>query len=121
MALKVELGRKYSAADAKAIVDKLYSIVRERWEVKVNQTPFMQQFMAGKLPLKVLQTFSQLGRVHDRDQHAHSVHRIIETLLFQSKSRSDGADRRERSPMSSFTPSRRAIFSSCCKPRRLSA
>jgi len=30
MALKVELGRKYSAADAKAIVDKLYSIVRER-------------------------------------------------------------------------------------------
>jgi len=57
MALKVELGRKYSAADARAIVDKLYSIVRERWEVKVNQTPFMQQLMAGKLPLKVLQTF----------------------------------------------------------------
>ncbi len=57
MALKVELGRKYSAADAKAIVDRLYSIVRERWEVKVNQTPFMQQLMAGKLPLKTLQTF----------------------------------------------------------------
>jgi len=57
MALKVELGRKYSAADAKAIVDKLYSLVRERWEVKVNQTPFMQQLMAGKLPVKVLQTF----------------------------------------------------------------
>ena len=55
--LKIELGKKRSASEAKAIVDQLYALVRERWEVKVNQTPFMQQLMAGKLPLKVLQTF----------------------------------------------------------------
>ena len=62
MALKVELGRKYSAADAKAVVDKLYLVVRERWEVKVNQTPFMQQLMAGQLPVKVLQMFFRNSR-----------------------------------------------------------
>ena len=57
MALKIELGKKYPAEGAKAVVEKLYSMVRERWEIKVNQTPFMQQLMTGKLPLKVLQTF----------------------------------------------------------------
>ena len=57
MALEIQLGKKYAPSDAKAIVDRLYSMVRERWEVKVNQTPFMQQLMAGKLPLKTLQTF----------------------------------------------------------------
>src|SRR5215210_6947918 len=55
--LKIELGKKRSAGEAKAIVDQLYGLVRERWEVKVNQTPFMLQLMTGKLPLKVLQTF----------------------------------------------------------------
>jgi len=55
--LKIELGKKYSSAEAKAIVGQLYSKVRDRWETKVNQTPFMQQLMAGKLPLKTLQTF----------------------------------------------------------------
>ena len=39
------------------MVDHLYSMVRERWEAKVNQMPFMQQLMAGKLPLKTLQLF----------------------------------------------------------------
>jgi pyrroloquinoline quinone (PQQ) biosynthesis protein C len=57
MALKIELGKKYSADDAKAIVEQLYSKVRDRWERKVNQTPFMEQLMAGKLPLKTLQIF----------------------------------------------------------------
>ena len=57
MTLKIELGKKYSAAEAKAIVDQLYSKVRDRWETKVNRTPFMQQLMMGKLPLKTLQTF----------------------------------------------------------------
>jgi hypothetical protein len=41
MALKIELGKKYSAGEADTIVDQLYSRVRERWEAKVNQTPFM--------------------------------------------------------------------------------
>ena len=57
MALRIELGKKLSAQEAKAIVDELYRRVRDRWEVKVNQTTFMQQLMSGKLPLKVLQTF----------------------------------------------------------------
>ena len=57
MALRIELGKKRSAQEAKAIVDELYRRVRDRWEVKVNQTAFMQQLMSGKLPLKVLQTF----------------------------------------------------------------
>ena len=57
MALKIELGKKRSAQEAKAIVDDLYGRVRERWEVKVNQTAFMQQLMSGTLSLKVLQTF----------------------------------------------------------------
>ena len=57
MALKIELGKKMSAREAKATVDQLYQKVRERWEVKVNQTPFMQQLVTGKLPMKVPQTF----------------------------------------------------------------
>jgi pyrroloquinoline quinone (PQQ) biosynthesis protein C len=57
MTLKIELGRKYPADEAKAIVDQLYSKVRDRWETKVNGTPFMQQLMAGKLAVKTLQTF----------------------------------------------------------------
>ena len=57
MALRIELGKKRSAQEAKSIVDELYRRVRDRWEVKVNQTAFMQQLVVGKLPLKVLQTF----------------------------------------------------------------
>jgi hypothetical protein len=57
VALRIELGKKRSAQEAKSIVDELYRRVRNRWEVKVNQTAFMQQLVAGKLPPKVLQTF----------------------------------------------------------------
>src|ERR1043166_913671 len=57
MALKVELGKRMTAPEAKAVVDQLYGKVRDRWEVKVNQTPFMRQLVAGKLPMEVLQTF----------------------------------------------------------------
>ena len=57
MALTIQLGKKYSPDEAKAIVDRLYSMVRERWDAKVNRMPFMQQLMAGKLPVKTLQTF----------------------------------------------------------------
>jgi pyrroloquinoline quinone (PQQ) biosynthesis protein C len=57
MALTIERGKKYSAGEAKGIVDQLYSLVHDRWETKVNQTSFMQLLMSGKLPLKVLQTF----------------------------------------------------------------
>ena len=57
MALKVERGKKYSAQEARAIVDELYGKVRQRWEARVNQKPFMQQLMAGTLPLSTLQIF----------------------------------------------------------------
>src|SRR5439155_662585 len=57
MAIQIELGKKRAPQEAKAIVDELYRSVRERWEARVNQTPFMQQLVAGKLPMKVLQTF----------------------------------------------------------------
>jgi len=57
--MKIELGKKSSATEAQAIVDELYRKVRDRWEIKVNQTAFMRQLVAGKLPLKVLQTFFQ--------------------------------------------------------------
>ena len=57
MTIKIDRGKKYSAAEAKSIVDQLYSLVHDRWESKVNQKPFMQQLMAGKLPHKVLQIF----------------------------------------------------------------
>src|SRR5262245_21187649 len=57
MAVTIERGKKYSAGEAKDTVDQLYALVHDRWETKVNQTPFMQQLMSCKLPLKVLQTF----------------------------------------------------------------
>jgi pyrroloquinoline quinone (PQQ) biosynthesis protein C len=57
MAMQIELGKQRGAQEARAIVDELYRKVTERWEVRVNRTPFMQQLMAGKLPMKVLQTF----------------------------------------------------------------
>ena len=55
--MQIELGKQRGAQEARAIVDELYRKVTERWEVRVNRTPFMQQLMAGKLPMKVLQTF----------------------------------------------------------------
>ena len=55
--MNIERGKKYSPQEAKAIVDGLYANVRERWEERVNQQPFMQQLMAGKLPLQTLQLF----------------------------------------------------------------
>jgi len=57
MAMNIERGKKYSTQEAKAIVDGLYAKVRERWDERVNQKPFMQQLMAGKLALKTLQVF----------------------------------------------------------------
>jgi pyrroloquinoline quinone (PQQ) biosynthesis protein C len=57
VALEIELGKKRTPPEAKALVDELYRKVRERWETKVNGTPFMQQLVAGTLPLKVLQIF----------------------------------------------------------------
>jgi pyrroloquinoline quinone (PQQ) biosynthesis protein C len=57
MSTKIERGKKYSTQEAKAIVNELYAKVRQRWETRVNQKPFMQQLMAGKLPLRTLQIF----------------------------------------------------------------
>ncbi|MDH3446336.1 MAG: hypothetical protein OEN50_20625, partial [Deltaproteobacteria bacterium] len=57
MALKIDLGKRYTAEEAKAVVDGLYVKVRERWEEKVNQKPFMKQLTSGKLPQETLRTF----------------------------------------------------------------
>lgn len=57
MTLKIQLGKKDFADEARAIVDDLYARVRERWEIKVNRMPFMQQLMSGRLPLGTLQVF----------------------------------------------------------------
>lgn len=57
MPIHIEPGKKRSADEAKAIVDELYRKVKDRWEIKVNRTPFMQQLVEGRLPIEVLQTF----------------------------------------------------------------
>jgi len=57
MTIQAELGKKHTAAEAKAIVDDLYRKVAARWENKVNQRAFMRQLVSGNLPMKVLQTF----------------------------------------------------------------
>jgi pyrroloquinoline quinone (PQQ) biosynthesis protein C len=57
MAIEIVAGKKYTVEEAKAIVDDLYRKVGARWEARVNQTRFMKEFVAGKLPQKVLQTF----------------------------------------------------------------
>jgi pyrroloquinoline quinone (PQQ) biosynthesis protein C len=57
MSIKIQLGEKMSPANAKAVVDELYRKVAERWEEKVNRTPFMMRLVTGKLPLDVLQVF----------------------------------------------------------------
>jgi pyrroloquinoline quinone (PQQ) biosynthesis protein C len=57
MSIKIQLGEKMPPAKAKAVVDELYRKVAERWEVKVNRTPFMMRLVEGKLPLGVLRLF----------------------------------------------------------------
>jgi pyrroloquinoline quinone (PQQ) biosynthesis protein C len=57
MGVQIELGKKMSAEGAKAVVDELYRKVAERWNLKVDQTPFMTRLVEGKLPMKVLRTF----------------------------------------------------------------
>ncbi len=57
MSIRIRLGEKMSPREAKGMVDELYAKVAQRWEEKVNHTPFMTRFTEGKLPLKVLKTF----------------------------------------------------------------
>ena len=57
MSLKIVLGAKMSPADAKATVDELYRKVADRWEKRVNATPFMTRLREGQLPKKALQVF----------------------------------------------------------------
>lgn len=57
MALEIRLGQKMSPGDAKGTVDRLYRMVADRWEQKVNGMAFMMRLKEGKLPLKVLQVF----------------------------------------------------------------
>jgi hypothetical protein len=121
MALKIELGKKYSAGEADTIVDQLYSKVRDRWETKVNQTPFMQQLMAGKLPLKTLQTFFRNWGAYTIEINTLTACTYHRNITFLKVNRDLMGPIGERSPTSSFTRNRRAIFWSCCKPPTLSA
>lgn len=57
MGIQLRFGEKLCSDEAKKIVDELYRKVAERWEERVNRTPFMRMLREGKLPLKVLQTF----------------------------------------------------------------
>lgn len=57
MSIEIQLGNKISPEDAKKTVDKLYRMVADRWEKKVNGTVFMMRLREGKLPKKVLQVF----------------------------------------------------------------
>lgn len=57
MPIKIQLGEKLPSAKAKAIVDEIYREVADRWEQKVNRTPFMTRLVAGKLPLETLRLF----------------------------------------------------------------
>ncbi|MCZ6626106.1 MAG: iron-containing redox enzyme family protein [Deltaproteobacteria bacterium] len=57
MSIRIQLGQEMSPQEAKGIVDELYQKVAQRWEDRVNHTPFMLRLREGKLPLKVLQTF----------------------------------------------------------------
>lgn len=57
MGIKLRFDEKLSADEVKKIVDELYREVAERWEERVNRTPFMTLLREGKLPLKVLQIF----------------------------------------------------------------
>ena len=43
--------------EAKAIVDELYAKVAARWEERVTRSPFMQQVVAGRLPLSTIRLF----------------------------------------------------------------
>lgn len=57
MGIAIRLGQTMSPPDAKAVVDELYRKVAERWDKRVNATPFMTQLVDGKLPRRVLQIF----------------------------------------------------------------
>ena len=95
MALKIQLGNRYAPVEAKAIVDGLYAKVRERWEENVNQRPFMQQLMAGKLQWEVLQTFFRNWGAYTIEINTLTACTYHKNITF--------------SPMSSYTPSRRVI------------
>jgi len=59
--MKITPGMKMKPAEAKALVDELYGKVVARWEERVTRTPFMQQLVAGKLPLSTFNYFSKIG------------------------------------------------------------
>jgi pyrroloquinoline quinone (PQQ) biosynthesis protein C len=57
MESEIQLRRRMAPPDAKKIVDGLYVKVAERWDEKVNHTPFMMKLVEGKLSLKVWRSF----------------------------------------------------------------
>jgi hypothetical protein len=70
MAMNIERGKNRTRGEGDR---RWVYAMRERWEARVNQKPFMQQLMAGKLPLTTLQIFRNWG-AHHRDQHADRLH-----------------------------------------------
>ena len=57
MAFRIRLGEKMPPEEAKRAVDELYHKVGQRWEEKVNRTPFIMRLKEGKLSPKVLRSF----------------------------------------------------------------
>jgi len=55
--MKIMPGVKMKPAEAKALVDELYGKVAVRWNERVTRTRFMQELVAGKLPLSTIRLF----------------------------------------------------------------
>jgi len=54
---KLSSGKKMSAGEAKAYVDRLYAHMYEHWKTKIPDSPFMTQLREGKLPKPVMRQF----------------------------------------------------------------
>ncbi len=50
-------GAKMKPVEAKAVVDELYRKAAARWEERVTNSSFVQQLVAGKLPLSTIRLF----------------------------------------------------------------
>ena len=51
------MNESMSEKEAKASVDKLYSLVKQRWKERITDAPFMRALAAGTLSKKALQLF----------------------------------------------------------------
>src|SRR5262245_65349977 len=50
-------GEKFSAEEAKAYVDYLYTTLYKAWHEKIHNSHFMSQLREGKLPMPIIRQF----------------------------------------------------------------